>query len=260
MLSSELLTFYRQVSQQPLTVVDVETTGHRPPQSRVIEVSVLQASLAKGIQQQATYLVNPGIPVPASITRFTGISQAMVDSAPAADQVWPVCLPLLETGVLTAHNLAFDYSFLQAEFEQQGIAYHRPAQAQLCTVMLARLMLSELPSRRLPDLVEHFQFPVGCSHRAEADTMACWLLAEKLLREIQQESDEQVLSRFARQWIPLQTAAQILGLSGKQTRLVLEQAEIHCRLSRASQTPVYQRGDVEEIYWQRRGGRQLSWF
>lgn len=106
MLSTDLLAFYRQVSQQPLTVVDVETTGYRAAGGcRVIEVSVLQATLADGIQQQQTHLVNPQVPVPEMITRFTGINQAMVDQAPLAAEVWHQYLPLLHTGVLTAHNL-----------------------------------------------------------------------------------------------------------------------------------------------------------
>ena len=189
MLSTELLAYYRRISQGLLTVVDVETTGHRPPLSRVIEVSVLQATLAEGIQQQQTHLLNPQVKVPASITRFTGISQAMVDAAPISADVWHEYLPLLNTGILTAHNLAFDYGFLKSELNFVDVPFSRPEDEQLCTVILSRLMLPDLPSRSLPNLVEHFGFDVGRSHRAEADTLACWLLAERLLTEIQQESD-----------------------------------------------------------------------
>ncbi|WP_421655694.1 exonuclease domain-containing protein [Leptothermofonsia sp. ETS-13] len=80
MISTELLSYYRQISQQLLTVVDVETTGHQAGRDRVIEVSVLQATLADGIQHQQTHLLNPQVTVPFPITRFTGISQAMVPS------------------------------------------------------------------------------------------------------------------------------------------------------------------------------------
>src|SRR5687767_1818863 len=49
MLSSDLLTFYRQISQQPLTVVDVETTGYMPSYNRITEIAILQARLGDGV-------------------------------------------------------------------------------------------------------------------------------------------------------------------------------------------------------------------
>ena len=259
MLSTDLLAFYRQVSQQPLTVVDVETTGHRANDCRVIEVSVLQATLADGILQQETHLVNPQVTVPAMITRFTGIDQAMVDQAPLAEAVWQHYLPLLNVGILTAHNLAFDYAFLCAEFEQLSIVFSRSPAEQLCTVILARLLLPDLPSRSLPDLVKHFQFPVGHSHRAEADTIACWLLAKRLLTEVQNESDESLLQRFVQQWLPLGDAATILGCSGKQARSRLEKAGVRPRLVGRHKTPLYQRGSVERLYLEQAEPTQLSW-
>ena len=260
MLSSDLLANYRQISRQTLTVVDVETSGFKPIAGRVIEVSVLQASLTGGIQHQQTHLINPGVEVPAAITRFTGITQEMVDRATPAAEVWPQYLPLLDTGVLTAHNLSFDYGFLQSEFHQQGISYTRPFSQQFCTVILARLMLPELPSRSLPNLVQHFEFNVGRSHRAEADTLACWLLAELLLTEMLNETDEAMLARFAEQWLPLGDAAGILGCSGKQARSLLYQAGVTPRLVGRQKTAMYQRGAVERVLQSQSNSAQLSWF
>jgi DNA polymerase III subunit epsilon len=257
-LSTELLLFYRRVSQQALTVVDLETTGHHPNSSRVIEISVLQATLDAGIHHQQTHLINPQVPVPESITRFTGISQDMVDQAELAKDVWQEYLPLLNSGTLTAYNLAFDYGFLQSEFQHLGIGFTRPAAEQFCTVILARLMLPDLPSRSLPNLVQHFGFPVSTSHRAEADTLACWLLAKLLLTEIQNESNETLLDRFAQQWLSLRDAAAILGLSTQQARDSLKQANVKSRLGGQYQTPRYQRGDVEQLFRASQSSNQLS--
>lgn len=250
LLSTDLLDTYRRFSRDLLTVVDVETTGRPEPHQRVIEVSVVQASLAEGIRSQVTHLINPLLQIPVGIVAFTGISQAMVETAPLAEQVWPQVLPLLRTGVLTAHNLSFDYRFLQQEYRHLGIEFERPLQQQLCTVELARLLLPELPSRSLPALVQHFGFPVDRSHRAEADTLACWWLAERLLTQIQQEEEEVLLARFGRQWISAKQAAQILNLSQKRTRALLEEARITARSSRTGMY-LYRRDDVEQIYWQR---------
>ncbi|MGD1906801.1 MAG: PolC-type DNA polymerase III [Leptolyngbyaceae cyanobacterium] len=256
--SRELLAYYRQVSNALLTVVDVETTGSLPYRgARVIEVSVLQASLAEGIQHQETHLINPGVRVPKMITRVTGINQSMVNQGTFPETVWPDCLGLLEQGTLTAHNLEFDYGFLQAEYRHLDHRYQRPAMERFCTVLLSRLLLADLPSRSLPKLVVHFGFDVGPSHRAEADTKACWLLAELLLRQIQDESDDALIKRFGQQWIRLVDAATILGYSQTVTQQQLEAAGIDSRFSKRKNYPLYRRRDVEAIAGDRTG-EQLS--
>ncbi len=246
--SRDLLAFYRRASESVLTVVDVETSGSLPYRgARVIEVSVLQASLAAGVLHQETHLINPGVKLPANITAITGITQAMVAQGAFPEEVWPQCLDRLETGVLTAHNLEFDYSFLQAEYRHLDHAFSRSTEDQLCTVILSRLLLADLPSRSLPNLVKHFGFEVGTSHRAEADTLACWLLAEHLLRQIQTEPEASLLERMGQQWIRLQDAASIFNLPVKTTQKLLEKAGIDCRFSKRKNRPLYRRGDVEAI-------------
>ncbi|MBE7383908.1 MAG: 3'-5' exonuclease [Leptolyngbya sp. SIO1E4] len=252
LLSTELLAYYRNVSQSLLTVVDVETTGSLPYRgARVIEVSILQASLADGLHHQETHLINPGVRVPPMITRVTGITQAMVSQGLFPEDVWPGCLDHLEIGVLTAHNLAFDYSFLQAEYRHLDHSFTRPVEQRLCTVLLSRLLLADLPSRSLPNLVEHFGFDVGPSHRAGADTRACWLLAERLLRQIQSEPEELLIERFGRQWIQLQDAAAILNCPQKMAQKLLDECGIESRLSKRKNRPLYRRGDVERIMKER---------
>ncbi|HEY9889265.1 MAG TPA: 3'-5' exonuclease [Candidatus Obscuribacterales bacterium] len=256
--SQELLAFYRQVSTSLLTVVDVETTGSLPYQgARVIEVSVLQGSLADGIVHQETHLINPGVRVPPMITRVTGITQAMVAQGVFPEAVWPDCLERLEAGILTAHNLEFDYAFLQSEYRHLDHTFGRQAHEQLCTVLLSRLLLADLPSRSLPNLVQHFKFDVGPSHRAGADTRACWLLAEMLLKQIQQEEDEVLLRQFGQQWIRLLDAAAMLQCSTRKAEQILTAAAIEGRFSKRKNRPLYRRGDVERVC-QERSGEQLS--
>lgn len=256
--STDLLAYYRRVSHEPLTVVDVETTGSLPSRgARVIEVSILQASLADGIQHQETYLINPGVRVPSMITRVTGITPQMVAQGQFPEEVWPDCLLPLEQGVLTAHNLEFDYGFLQAEYRHLEHSYVRPPEQRFCTVLLSRLLLADLPSRSLPDLVKHFDFDVGASHRAAADTLACWLLAERLLKQVQNESDERLLQRLGRQWIRLKDAAALLKLPQKTAQILLDEADIERLFSKRKNRPLYRRGDVEQVLRDREGS-QLS--
>jgi DNA polymerase-3 subunit epsilon len=246
-LANDLLNHYRQISQQPLTIIDVETTGSMPRKARVIEISLLQASLTEGILSQQTDLVNPRVWVPPSITQFTGITQAMVATAPPATEVWPKYHPPLQEGILTAHNLSFDYGFVQSELQRLSLPFSRPVKHQFCTVKLSRLLLSELPSRSLPNLVKHFQFPIETSHRAEADTLACWFLAKYLLTRIQNDSDEELLDRFAKEWLPLPKLAQLLQCEPSEAWQRLDQSGVPWRHSRSTQTYLYPRGAVERL-------------
>lgn len=245
--SAKLIAHYRQISQLPLTIVDVETTGGSAQTSRIIEISVLHASLKDGILFQKTDLINPGVPIPPEITRFTGITSTMVQPAPSTAEVLPHYWEPLSSHVLTAHNLTFDYGFLKAEYGRLGQVFERPASQQLCTVKLARLMLADLPSRKLSDLVQHFGFEVGRSHRAEADTLACWLLAQRLLSELNSEDDETLVNRLGNQWLQLSEAATLMNRSAAEARKLLETQGARPRSSRYRSNPSYRRIDVERI-------------
>lgn len=247
MRAQERLDYYISLSKSEFTVVDLETTGARHPHDRVIEVSILQGSLRRGILHQESYLIDPGIPIPSRIQKFTGITQAMVAGAPNPLSVWTKCLPLLAQGTLTAHNLNFDYGFLQREYQRLGVNFVRPSDQLLCTVKLSRLLLADLPSRALPMLVKHFRFPVDTSHRAAPDTLACWLLVEKLFDRIVEHPD-QVLELLAREWITPQEAASILAIPETEIGTYLKGGPVKQRYSRSRKTIVYLRGDVEALH------------
>jgi DNA polymerase-3 subunit epsilon len=248
LLSSDLLNFYRRISASPLTVVDVETTGSRPQQARVIEVAVVQGSLGQGITFETSFLINAQVPVPRSITRLTGITTEMVEQGQPAEVVWDAVLPHLRQGVLTGHNLAFDYGFLQAEYRKLGQPFKRQESHRFCTVLLSRFLLADLPSRSLPQLVKHFNFDVGPSHRALADTKACWLLASLLLSRLQDIDDDTLLQQFRRQWIPLRDAAKIFSYTRQELREQLDARQCERRTSRRSNRHLYRRGDVEALF------------
>ena len=258
LLSKELLTYYREVSQSPLTAVDVETTGALGHNARVIEVSILHASLEHGIEHQETHLINPKVKIPEYITNLTGITPEMVYPSPPPEEIWPQCLPLfMGDRVFTAHNLDFDYSFIRTEYKRLGTRFYKPPLQKLCTVILSRMLLADLPSRSLPNLVKHFGFNIGTSHRAHDDTKACWLLAQHLLTQIQNEDDDTLLKRFGQQWIRLQDAAKILNCRKEDAQIKLEAAGVESRLSYKRKLPMYRRWGVEQFYYEQQG-QQMS--
>lgn len=255
MLSVDLLHYYRRIADGLFIVVDLETTGGNHQGDRITEISVLQASLSAGIHDQKTDLINPEAEIPEKIIRLTGITPDMVAGQPPAAAVLPSYRPWLDSGILTGHNIAFDYGFLKAAFARQGRPFHRSPHQQLCTVQMARLMLADLPSRRLPKLVKHFDFDVDGSHRAAADAQACWMLLARLMGDIQNKKDKSLLTRFRQEWIPLKVAAQLLKCSCEEGFGLMAKADIPHRLSGRSthKTPMYRRGHVEDLVCSQRG-------
>lgn len=248
LLSDHLLAYYRALTEAELTVVDVETTGSRPHEARVIEIAVIQGSLRSGITSETSFLVNADVRVPQMITRLTGITTAMVNQGVAAETVWPALQSSLSQGVLTGHNLAFDYGFIQSEYRHFGQSFQRPDPQRFCTVLLSRLLLADLPSRSLPQLVSHFGFDVGRSHRALADTKACWLLANLLLTQIKETSDLALCQQFAQQWVPLREAAKAFTCTRRELQQQLDARGCEHRASRRSNRYLYRRGDIEALY------------
>ena len=151
-------------------VLDLETTGTVPGQSRIIEVA---AAKFRGGECLGTFqtLVNPGCGVPPFIVALTGITEALVVPAPSIDEVLPTLLEFIGGAVLVGHNLRFDTAFLDADLIARGRP--RLANARVDTLTLARrLIRDEVPDCRLATLAARFRTEVRPTHRALDDVLA----------------------------------------------------------------------------------------
>jgi DNA polymerase III subunit epsilon len=166
------------------TVVDVETTGWSPEEAGITEVGAVLVRRGE-VVAEFTSLVNPGTPVPASITELTGISDQMLAVAPPAAAVLPGLLAFAEGSVLAAHNAPFDLSFLIAACAAAGLGW--PGFQVLDTVRLARHLMvtpDEVPDCKLRTLADFFGTPVQPSHRALADARATASVLSHLVRRL----------------------------------------------------------------------------
>ncbi|WP_150243632.1 DEDD exonuclease domain-containing protein [Nocardiopsis quinghaiensis] len=155
-------------------VLDLETTGTSATDSRITEVGAVRWRGGEVVDEFST-LVDPGVPVPASITLLTGISQSMVAGAPPMEEVLPRVLAFLDAEpgtALVAHNAPFDTGFLKAACERHGVDW--PGYPVVDTLRLARAVLSrgETRNHRLATLAAHFGVPVTPTHRALDDARA----------------------------------------------------------------------------------------
>ncbi len=162
-------------------VLDLETTGGSPATCEITEVGAVKYVAGELVGTFDT-LVNPGSPIPPTITVLTGITQTMVIEAPRINEVLPSLLEFIGTSVIVGHNVRFDMSFLNAAAERLG--YGRLPNPTADTLGLARrLVRSEVRRLNLATLAAHFSASVTPNHRALADAQATadvfWALLER---------------------------------------------------------------------------------
>ncbi|GAA0563543.1 exonuclease domain-containing protein [Chitinophaga japonensis] len=159
-------------------IVDIETTGGHASANAITEIAVFVFNGAEVVEEYHT-LVNPGRPIPLYIQSLTGITDEMVAEAPSFETVAPQVYHLLHDKIFVAHNVNFDYSFLQYQLNVCG--YELKCR-KLCTVRLGRKIVPGLPSYSLGNLCRSLQIPVHQRHRAAGDAAATVRLFALLLQ------------------------------------------------------------------------------
>lgn len=152
-------------------VVDLETTGGSPNADRMTEIGAVRIRGGEIIGELGT-LVDPGRPIPPTITVLTGITDEMVLDAPVEHEVVPTFLEFARGAVLVAHNARFDVGFLRAACDRMGLTW--PSPLVVDTVALARRVVTrdEAPNHKLGSLARLFRAEVTPDHRALTDARA----------------------------------------------------------------------------------------
>jgi len=142
--------------EQPYVVVDIETTGGRPPFHRVTEIGAVRVQGGEIVDRWQS-LINPQRSIPQNITALTGISNEMVADAPVFSEVADAFQAFMGNAIFVAHNVRFDHGFLAAEYERLERRF---------------LYFKGLPSYSLGNLCRHFDIPLESHHRALCDAEA----------------------------------------------------------------------------------------
>jgi DNA polymerase-3 subunit epsilon len=153
-------------------VVDLETTGGSAAGgSMITEIGAVKVCGGEVLGEFQT-LVNPHTQIPPFIAVLTGISNAMVASAPPIESALPAFLEFAAGCVLVAHNAPFDIGFLQHFNEQQGRVW--PRFEVLDTAKLARRVITrdDAPNCKLSSLAQLFGATTTPNHRALSDARA----------------------------------------------------------------------------------------
>ncbi len=184
-------------------VVDVETSGFRPGQARVISIAVLGLDADGKVEQSVVSLLNPGVdPGP---THIHGLTAAMLEDQPQFADIVDDVIEVLRGRTLVAHNVAFDYGFLTAEAELAGAVL--PLDTVMCTVELARRLDLGTENLRLETLAAHYGLTQQRPHDAFDDAL---VLTGVLAPALQRARERDV-------WLPVRPVTRRRWPNGRVT-------------------------------------------
>ncbi|GLB46841.1 diguanylate cyclase [Philodulcilactobacillus myokoensis] len=151
-------------------VVDLETTGTNVNDgAKIIQFSCSFVQNNRVINNFNTY-INPKEEIPERITKLTGISRKQTDHAPTFKQIADKIKRLLSNTIFVAHNVNFDFPFLNQELIQNGFSSLK-IQA-IDTVTLSQILLPTMPSYRLRDVSGYFNIVHKHPHSSDSDAYA----------------------------------------------------------------------------------------
>ena len=164
----------RNLIDTTFVVLDLETTGGSPRDCAITEIGAVKVRGGEVIGEFQT-LINPGGPIPPFITVLTGITDAMVISAPPIGEALFSLFEFLgssEETVLVAHNAPFDIGFLKSAAEKLQTPW--PRYQVIDTARITRYVVTrdEVRDFKLSTLASFFGANTNPEHRALADARA----------------------------------------------------------------------------------------
>jgi DNA polymerase-3 subunit epsilon len=211
-------------------VVDVETSGFRPGQARVLSIAALALDPSGTVEHSVVSLLNPGVdPGPVHVH---GITPEMLEDQPTFADIAADVAELMHGRTLVAHNAPFDYSFLVAEAELAQAVL--PVDRVMCTVELTRRLDLGLENLRLETLARHWDVPQTRAHDAFDDAL---VLSRVLAPALRRARERDV-------WLPVRPVGRRRWPNGRVTHEELRPLKmLASRMACPYQNPGrYQRG------------------
>jgi DNA polymerase-3 subunit epsilon len=184
------------MNHRPLIFIDLETTGASTRDSRVLEIGAIRVENLQVVDSYSTLLRVPR-PIPPFITNLTGIDDSMTKDAPSFADIADTLRDFMYGGIFVAHNVGFDYSFMQLEYRSLGQKF---SMDKLCTVRLSRAFYPEQRRHNLDTIISTHGFVVNSRHRALDDAQVLVDFFNKIIanHDLQTFAKMDKLIRYAR--------------------------------------------------------------
>ncbi len=158
------------IEDAEIVVFDLETTGLSARRDRICEIGAARVRALEVVDTFET-LVQPGVALPPTISRLTGLHDAELRRAPRPELAIRRFLAFAGDAALAAHNARFDVGFVDCAVER--LTGRRVAAPVLDTVWLARRLLHRRSERfSLRQLAHFFGTSADPCHRALPDAVA----------------------------------------------------------------------------------------
>jgi DNA polymerase-3 subunit epsilon len=157
--------------QRPLAFFDLETTGLSITTDRIVEIAILKLK-TDGTTQTFSSRVNPGIPIPADVSKIHGIFDEDVRQCPTFKELCPKILQFLDDCDFAGYNSNyFDIPMLMEEFIRADVDFNLKARKMID-------VQSIFHQNEPRDLKAAYKFYCNKSlenaHSAEADVFATY--------------------------------------------------------------------------------------
>jgi len=168
---------------EPLLGFDTETTGTDTGTDRIVTAALVRRDVTG--THRRTWLIDPGIEIPAAASAIHGITtaEARTHGARAADALEEIASSIANALVagtpLVAYNASYDLSILDAELRRHNLATVPERTGGPTEPVIDPLVLDRLEDRyrrgkrKLVDLCEVYAIrDTGTLHTADADVVA----------------------------------------------------------------------------------------
>jgi len=180
---------------KPICFFDLETTGTNVAKDRIVEISILKV-FPDGKKLSKTWLVNPGIPIPAEATAIHGISDEKVANKPPFKSISKEVYQMVKDSDLGGYNSdRFDIPLLAEEMLRAEVDFDMKNMVSVDV----QTIFHKMEKRTLEAAYKFYcDKELKEAHSAEADTLATYeVLLSQLDRYPELENDIKKLSEFS---------------------------------------------------------------
>ena len=167
--------------------IDVETTGLRPVNQRIIELAAIRFRGGVTVERFET-LIFPEKQIPSYISQLTGITDEHVVDAPRFGDVAVGFLEFIGSTPLVGHNVTFDLGFINAELKR--LALPALGNQRIDTLALASKLLPGLRKPTLERVATTLGVEVRGVHRAGKDALLSGTALVRLIDQAVQQGYE----------------------------------------------------------------------
>ena len=188
---------------QPLAIVDLETTGFSPEFDRIVEIGIVRVENRRVVESWAT-LVDPGRRIPYGAQKAHGIGEIDVCGKDKLLVHLPTILRLTRGALPVAYSAEFDRRMLRAEMLRMelempiGLPHHAAFDERwpwIDPLVWIRTLDNVQNSNTLAEACGRFGIPTGISHRARDDAEATAMLLLALAPRIGKMTATQLIAQ-----------------------------------------------------------------